>query len=192
MIITHYGAFCFKVQSGDKVLAFDPPSKESKLKAPRFKADIVFVSGDDKDRNGFENISSKEEKELFLVNGPGEYEIAGLHGRGIRASHLNSIYMFKLEDINVCHFGNLEVKDFDMKILEHLVDIDILFVPTKDGIKKIINQLQPKIVIPMNYGKKELDSFLSELGSKAKPIDKFSFKKKDIIDKKEEVVILKF
>ncbi len=191
MIITHYGAYCFKVQSGDKVLAFDPPSKESGVKPPRFKADIVFVSGDDKDRNGFENISSKEEKDIFLVNGPGEYEIAGLPVKGVRASHLNSIYYLRLEDINVCHFGDLEIKDFDIKILEDLNEVDVLFVPAKEGIKKIINQLQPKVVIPMNYDKKTLAVFLDEMGDKVKPIEKFSFKKKDIVDNKEEVVVLK-
>ena len=42
MVITYYGAGCFKVQSGETVLAFNPPSKESEFKSPRFASDIVF------------------------------------------------------------------------------------------------------------------------------------------------------
>jgi L-ascorbate metabolism protein UlaG (beta-lactamase superfamily) len=58
---------------------------------------------------------------------------------------------------------------------------------------KIINQIEPKIVIPMHYFEnKKLTSFLKEIGKdKVAAIDKFSFKKKDIADKKGEVVVLK-
>jgi hypothetical protein len=42
MIITYFGGEFFKVQFGDITLAFNPISKESKLKPSRFGADIVL------------------------------------------------------------------------------------------------------------------------------------------------------
>ena len=62
MVITYYGASCFKVQSGETVLAFNPPSKESEFKSPRFAADIVLVSSNHKDYNGWENIPRQNSK----------------------------------------------------------------------------------------------------------------------------------
>ena len=44
MIITYQGAEFFKVQFGDTTLAFNPISKESKLKPTRFFADIASVT----------------------------------------------------------------------------------------------------------------------------------------------------
>ena len=57
MIITYHGGECFKIQTGDTVIAFNPPSKNSKLKPARFGSDVAFVSLNDKDFNGVENLS---------------------------------------------------------------------------------------------------------------------------------------
>ena len=80
MVITYYGAGCFKVQSGETVLAFNPPSKESEFKSPRFASDIVLVSSNHKDYNGWENLPGKAEgSKPFVAEGNGEYEISGIY-----------------------------------------------------------------------------------------------------------------
>jgi L-ascorbate metabolism protein UlaG (beta-lactamase superfamily) len=159
MIITYYGISCFKIQSGDTILAFDPPSKKSDFKAPRFQADIVFVSHGHVGHNGHENIVPKEKEkngEPFLINGPGEYEIAGVLARGIRSFHdsesgrkqgLNTIYTLTLENINLCHLGDLGEKELRPEVQEVLGNIDVLFAPVGGGdvigfenAVKIINQ----------------------------------------------------
>ncbi len=99
MVITYYGASCFKVQSGETVLVFNPPSKESEFKSPRFQANIILISSNHKDYNGWQNISgTAENKAPFVIDGPGEYEIGGIHIGGI-ASGTNTIYAISLEDI---------------------------------------------------------------------------------------------
>ncbi len=55
MIITYHGGEFFKVQFGDTVLAFNPISKDSKLKSSRFGADIALVSLNHPDMNGVES-----------------------------------------------------------------------------------------------------------------------------------------
>ncbi len=199
MIVTYHGASCFKLQAGDKVLAFDPPSKKSDFKSPRFKADVVFISTDHKDHNGFENISGKEEDreplhggQAFLINGPGEYEIGGMAVYGVGSSTSNTIFSLNFDGINICYLGAFEGKEMNSETREALGEVDILFMPTQKGLEKIINKLSPKIVIPMGYDKKQLTDFLKEMGSETKPVEKLTIKKKDLVDKKGEVVVLKF
>jgi hypothetical protein len=81
MIITYHGAEFFKVQFGETILAFNPISKESKLKATRFGADIALISINHKDMNGADQLSFGD-REPFIVNGPGEYEIKGVFVKG--------------------------------------------------------------------------------------------------------------
>jgi L-ascorbate metabolism protein UlaG (beta-lactamase superfamily) len=193
MIITYYGASCFKVQSGDIILAFDPPSKKSGFKTPRFQASIVFVSADHKDHNGFDNIAATAARGApFLINGPGEYEIGGVTVCGLASSPSNTIYVVKLETLSLCHLGRFggEIRS---EAQELLGDIDVLFAPARNHkTTKIINQIEPKLVIPAYEDNKQLKGFLKEAGqAKTHSLDKLTFKKKDIADKKEEIVVLK-
>ena len=113
MIITYYGAGCFKVQSGETVLAFNPPSKESEFKSPRFASDIVLVSSNHKDYNGWENIPGKTEgSKPFVADGRGEYEISGIYIKGIGSNgRNNTVYSLNLEDIAICHLGGFEQRN---------------------------------------------------------------------------------
>ncbi|MDD5032789.1 MAG: MBL fold metallo-hydrolase [Candidatus Pacebacteria bacterium] len=215
MVITYYGASCFKVQSGDTILVFDPPSKKSGFKSPRFQADVVFASHGHDNHNGAENISAKEGKEKpFVAAGPGEYEIAGIYARGIKSFHdkengqkdgLNTIFSVLFENLNICHLGDFNEKELRPEVAEILGDVDILFIPVggdevldAENASKIINQIEPKIIIPMHYitkdfkpDEKKLKEFLKEIGQDdTKPVEKFSFKKKDIEANKSDVVVL--
>ena len=187
MVITYYGISCFKIQSGDMVLALDPPSKKSGFKTPRFQANVVFVSSDNDNHNGALPAGGP-----FLINGPGEYETQGVSVSGIKSSFLNTIYVFGFENLTLCHLGDFNGKELKPEMQEFLGEIDVLFVPVDiNNIVKMINQIEPKIIIPMHYDNKQLKSFLKEIGKEeVKAIEKFSFKKKDISDKKGEVVVI--
>lgn len=198
MVITYYGAACFKVQSGDTVLAFNPPSKDSNFKSPRFQTNIALVNMEYKDFNGVENLTGKAENSApFCVNGPGEYEVGGICVRGIfsglhpKYEAVNTIYTLNLEDINICHLGAYSQNELSADAKQEIGEIDVLFAPVENGSKKLIAQLEPKVVIPIYSGKEELKSFLKEAGNgDIKPIDKLTFKRKDLTDKKNEIVIL--
>ena len=200
MVITYYGAACFKVQSGETVLAFNPPSKESEYKSPRFSSDIVLVSSNHKDYNGWENLPGKAEgSKPFVADGNGEYEISGIYIKGIGSNgHDNTVYTLTLEDISICHLGALS-KEMDPSLKEAVGEVDILFIPIGGG--ELLDpqkaagaaiHLEAKIVIPMNYNESQLKQFIKECGSgETAAAEKLTIKKKDLAEKKGEVVVLK-
>ena len=200
MVITYYGAGCFKVQSGETVLAFNPPSKESEFKSPRFASDIVLVSSNHKDYNGWENIPGKTEGgKPFVADGQGEYEISGIYIKGIGSNgHGNTVYSLTLEDISICHLGALS-KEMDPSLKEAVGEVDILFIPIGGG--ELLDpqkaagaaiHLEAKIVIPMNYNESQLKQFIKEFGAdKTESLEKLTIKKKDLVEKKGEIVVLK-
>ncbi len=195
MVITYYGAACFKVQSGETVIAFAPPSKESKFKAPRFQTDIALINCNHPDYNGWDSLSSKDEKKpVFVIDGPGEYEISGIYIKGI-FTPLTVIYVLLFENISLCHLGAFTEKNIGPETKEEIGEIDVLFVPIDedDGQKaaQLIVQIEPKIAIPMNYKDSDLKHFLKEFGdNNVKPEEKLTIKKKDLSEEKTQVVVL--
>ncbi len=208
MVITYYGLSCFKVSSGEFVLAFDPPSKKSSFKSPRFGADVAFISHDHEDHNGYDEIGGKENRPPVKIDGPGDYEIRGINIRGIPSYHdsvsgkkfgLNTVYSADPENIKICHLGDFGEGDLREETKAAIGQVDILFLPVggktvldPENAAKIANRLEPKIIIPMHYEKKELSLFLKELGvENAKSEDKLTLKKKELPDGKTEVRVLK-
>src|SRR5580698_5883890 len=113
MVISYQGGGCFKISQGDLTLAFNPPSKDSALKSPKFGADIALVSLDHEDFNGVENAAFGE-RQPFVIQGPGEYEVKGVAVRGFGSESqyggqkgVNTIYSVALEGMNLCFLGAL-------------------------------------------------------------------------------------
>lgn len=204
MIITYQGVQSFKVQFGDTILAFDPVSKESKFKTGSFGADIALISLNHADMNGASQ-ASRGEKEPFVINGPGEYEIQGVFVKGLLSSSnyggeskINTIYTVSLENMNLCFLGALGDLNLPNDTKSAIDGVDILFVPvgaegtlSPGDAYKFAVSLEPSIIIPMNYSESSLKTFLKEGGSEGlKPIDKLTIKKKDLEGKEGEIIIL--
>jgi len=197
MVITYYGAACFKVQSGETVFVFNPPSKNSEFKSPRFQANFVLISKNHKDFNGAENIGSKEEsKDVFVINGPGEYEVGGVYIKGIFSSNYgNTIYTVSLEDINLCHLGFIDYKDLTPEIKEEIGETDVLFFPlvenNGDNAGKIITYIGTRIACPFYFKESELKKSLKEFGeSSLEKMERLTIKKKDLGAEKTKIVVL--
>ncbi len=214
MVITYYGLSCFKVQSGSLTVAFDPPSKEADIKAPRFETDVVLSSHNHPGHNGLSELSAKKPEGAFFVSGPGEYEIEGLAIYGIPSFHdneggkklgSNTIYTVEMEGIKLCHLGDLGQSELKPDEIEAIDEIDVLFLPVgggdvldAEGAVKILNQLEPKIVIPMHFAipktnikGDKIETFFKELGEeKIKPEEKFTFKKKELPEDGMKIVLL--
>lgn len=204
MVISYLGGECFKVSQGDLTLAFNPPGKGSSLASAKFGADVALVSLDHKDFNGVENAAFGE-REPFVIQGPGEYEVKGVVVRGFGTPStyggketINTIYSVSLEGMNLCYLGALGSGDLPTQAKTELDDIDILFVPVGGGgvlehapAYKLAVQLGPKAIIPMHYDTASLKSFLKEAGTEgAKPQEKLTVKKKDLDGKEGEIVVL--
>jgi L-ascorbate metabolism protein UlaG (beta-lactamase superfamily) len=201
MVISYLGGQCFKVSQGDLTLAFNPPAKGSKLSSAKFGADIALVSTHHDDFNGVENARFGE-REPFVIEGPGEYEVRGVAVRGFGApttydkqQTINTIYSVSLEGMTLCFLGAASEATLPAAAKQELDNIDVLFMPVDTlspaSAYKLAVQLEPKVVVPMHYDEKSLKAFLKEAGVEgAKAEERLTIKKKDLEGKEAEVVVL--
>lgn len=217
MVISYLGKSLVKLQVGDLVVALNPFEKGENGKPVKFGADIVLISCTDEDHSAVDAVTYGS-KIPFVADSAGEYEIGGTYVSGFltdtisikksktfpAGKKLNTSYCVYLESINVCTLGAQKNEEIDAKLMEKMGEIDVLILPVGEGdtlsIKgayKVAKQLDPKIIIPVAYGKSDekkgvLADFLKELGaSKTSTEDKLVLKKKDLEGKSGEVVLLK-
>lgn len=214
MIITWYGQSCFKIQtrnSGEEVVVFiDPFDKSIGLRPPFGQGDVVLTTHSHADHNNVLTIKGNP----FIIDGPGEYEKKGIEIRGVLAFHdvkegkekgVVTIFVIESEDMRICHLGDLGQKELSDEQLEKLGEVDILMVPVGGGstlsgeqASKIINQIEPRMVVPMHYKIPGLslkidsvDGFLKAMGEdKITPQDKIVIKKKELPEDDEATVVV--
>lgn len=212
MIISYHGAEFIKIVFGDTTLAFNAPSKESSIKAPRFGADIAFQTLNHPDMNGGAELA-RGEKEPFVITSPGEYEVGGVFSIGIpstthydsKDARINTVYALQFEGMNLLFAGALDEAKLDKSALEDIDSVDILFVPIAgegvldaSGALALANSLEANVIIPIHYedisgvkAKDALKTFLQEAGQEdAEVMEKFTIKKKDLASMKGKVVVL--
>lgn len=205
MIITYHKEGFIKVQQGDLVVAFNPVSREIDPKATRFGADLCLVSLNNPSFNGCESVTFGN-KEPFIINGPGEYEIDGIFVYGYPSEgadgQINTIFTTEIDNIRLCHMGALANPVLDPKTIEEIGGVDVLFMPVVGGAvlapkdaAKLATSLEPKLVIPLMYegskGEESLKIFNKEIGGNAENrVDKLTIKRKDIEGKEDEVIII--
>ncbi|MBI2048621.1 MAG: MBL fold metallo-hydrolase [Parcubacteria group bacterium] len=208
MIITYHGAGCVKLVAGETTLALAPVSKESKLKAVSFGADVALVPLNHPDTNGVEQVA-RGGKEPFIIRGPGEYEISGVTVAGYpsasrygKEDRINTMYVINFDSMTVLYLGALAEEKLPTEIAEDLESIDVLFVPIGgEGVldpseaSKLVVSLEPKIVVPIFWGdvgeKDALKKFLKEYGEDAvQPVDKFTIKAKEAAAMEGDVVVI--
>ena len=204
MIITYQGLEAIRIAQGDLSIALNPVSKDSKFKSSKTGADITIISCNHPDLNGRDN-TSRGEKESFVVNGPGEYEIKDVVIKGFLSEtayadkSINTVYQISFEGLNLAYLGALSNPQLSPEAFESLEDIDILFVPIGgEGVLdpssayKLAVSLEPALIIPMHYTPTTLKQFLKEGGNeKNEAIDKLVVKKKDLEGKEGDIVVLK-
>lgn len=212
MHIIWFGLSSFKIISKDVTIFTDPFGKAAGLTPPRGAAQIVISSNADNElANNFSSISG----DPFLITGPGEYDIKSIFIKGIpsktktendkeNALAHSAIYSMSIEGINVGFLGGFFGKALSDFQEEELNDIDVLLVPVGGGAvcdaeaaTSVINQIEPKIVIPMHYKSPglalkldPLEKFLKEMGGKGEEMDKLIVKKNDLEEEKTKLIIL--
>jgi L-ascorbate metabolism protein UlaG (beta-lactamase superfamily) len=214
MEIIWHGHSFFEIKSKENKnqvkIAIDPFSEEIGLKVPKVEADILLISHNHYDHNNKGAITGN----YFLIDGPGEYEVKGVFVKAIKSFHDSSegkergenlIFKIESEDLKVCHLGDFGQKELSERQLEEIGGVDVLMIPVggvytisaKEAIK-ILEQLEPKITIPMHYSLPKLkikldsvDKFLKSLGIKSlTPEKKLSIKKEDLSPEEAKIVLL--
>ena len=191
MNIFYYGLSCFRIQNGDLSLLINPYEEASGLKLPRQQNDVILYSE-------HQDYLPKKENNL-IVDTPGEYEVKGVFIYGLRANGEAGpggqvVYLIEMEGISLVYLGNIKKSEFPASQLERLEDADILMAPVGGGeslsakqATELVSELDPRLVIPMNYhlpglkAKLEpLDKFKKEVGAKFETVDKLKISKKDL------------
>jgi len=198
MIISWHGFNYFKLKNNTHSLIFNPYGLDKVTKFSKTNADIILFS------DPSQIDQAKINKEAFVVDSPGEYEISDIfiYGREIKG---NIIYFVIFEGIKIAFLGEFAHDDLANGDLELIEDCDILILPVGGGdfttakeASKIIQQVEPRIVIPSCYnpgsGKLKVDKvdvFVKEFGVKPEEEDKYKIKKKDLPQEDIKLIILK-
>lgn len=107
--------------------------------------------------------------DIFLVNYPGEYDVKDVMIKGIQDGKY-IIYKLDIFGEKIVYLEGLDNVNIDDQKLEQLGEAHVLIISiSKDDIDvksaaKIINRIEPRLVIPMNYKEEELAQFLKILG----------------------------
>jgi len=216
MTIQWYGQSCFQIiasrnRGEETSIILDPFSEEIGLKLPKLEADLLLITHQHHDHNNIKAVTGN----YFLIEEPGEYDVKNVTVQGIASYHDNSqgkergeniIYSIGVEDLKICHLGDLGQKELTAEQLEKIGEVDILMIPiggtytiSDREAAKIMSQLEPKITIPMHFALPKLkvkldtlDKFLKNFGIKnLMPEKKLSVKKKDLSAEEAKIVVLK-
>jgi len=215
MVITYFGKSYFKLTLGDLTIAINPPSKDSKAfsKVPRFGADIALITTHTADTNGAGTVSLGD-KEPFVIDGPGNYEVRDLLFTGEMSTVtldkkplINTIYGFELDGIKIAFMGLIDDdKKLSSDAKELASNADMIFMPVSGAADldprlndtvgqaakayKIATSFDPNVIIPYEYDAASLKQFLKEGGQeKNEAQDKATLKRKDL-DGKEGYILL--
>lgn len=214
MEIYPLGHSSFRIKGKTATVVTDPyDSAKVGLKFPKLDgADIVTVSHDHGDHNATGNVDGAP----FIISGPGEYEIKGVTVVGVSSFHddqngaergANTIYKITIDDIRVCHLGDLGHKLSDDQLTK-IGDVDVLLIPvggvyTIDAKKaaEVVAQLEPLVVVPIHYKRINdpsltagkvgpVSDFLAEMGAEGiAPIPKLSTSKEKLPETTTIVVL---
>lgn len=203
-----YGHNCFRIKARDATVITDPVGRRTGYVMPKQSADVVTISHD---HPGHTNLGAIR-PEYRVVDGPGEYELHDIFVTGIRTYHddargaergYNTVYLIELEGMMVCHLGDLG-HALTNEQAEAMSNVDVLFVPAGGGpvldtakAVELIGQLEPKVVIPMQYatanGDKELGdlaTFCKHLGVEVPaPEEKLLLRQSELTDTMRLVVL---
>ncbi|HMK53107.1 MAG TPA: MBL fold metallo-hydrolase [Thermodesulfobacteriota bacterium] len=168
MKIKWYGHAAFLITSdqGLKIIIdpYEPGAFGGQLSYGKIndQAEIVLTSHDHADHNYTKDIPGSPQ----IIKGSGSKTIKGISIKGISTYHdpskgsergTNTIFAIKLDNIQLCHLGDLGHLLSD-KDLAEIGPVDILLIPvggffTIDSKEatRVAEQIKPKILIPMHF-----------------------------------------
>jgi L-ascorbate metabolism protein UlaG (beta-lactamase superfamily) len=186
--IQYLGHACFRLRGRDGIVLCDPYQSTVGFDIGRPTAHIVTVSHNHPGHNNIAAVRPLRDG-VFVIDGPGEYEVRGVLITGVRTYHdtskgaergFNTVYVMHIDDVSFCHLGDLG-HDLTQSQLEDIGSVDVLFIPVGGGktigpdVASVVSLVEPRVVIPMHYatpqhrpdcGLAPLDRFAHEFGLK--------------------------
>jgi len=168
MKIKWYGHSAFLITSdqGTKIITdpYEPGAFGGQLSYGKIKdqVDIVLTSHDHADHNYTKDLPGTP----HVVKGSGSKTIKGVSMKGVSTYHdsskgsergANTIFTLKIDNIQLCHLGDLGHLLSDKELAE-IGPVDILLIPVggfftidpKEA-TRVAEQIKPKILIPMHF-----------------------------------------
>lgn len=201
MIITWHGEGAVKLAGKDVVIAINPHDG-TMVKMAKFSANIVLLGGK------FASLANIKDNP-FIIDAPGEHEVGGVFVYGIEANEVADravLFVVELEGLKVGFLSGIKKEILTTEQLEFIEGVDVLCVPvgSKDAINssqaiKLINQIEPRIVIPIDFksagsksSREGVEGFLKAFGAESKyeKVDKLKITKKELPQEDTKVYVL--
>jgi L-ascorbate metabolism protein UlaG (beta-lactamase superfamily) len=187
MNIRWYGQSAFLLRGNEQSVFIDPFGK---IESPSWNyppvtdvtADLLLVTHDHGDHNAVDAVGG----EPVLITKAGTHESPVGEIVGVSSEHdavggtqrgANVIFRFTLDGVTFAHFGDFGQPALRPEQRAALGDVDVVFFPAGGGPTTpvaegvaIVNELAPRIVIPMHYRTRFIDfldpvePFLESLG----------------------------
>src|SRR4029079_305078 len=161
IIYLGHSSFKLKGKSASVITDLFDPAMVGLKYAPQ-EADIVTISHHHPDHDKGDLVKNVQR----VIDGPGEYEIAGISIIGIPSFHddkkgeergKNTIFVFEIDDLRVAHLGDLGHK-LSSDAIEEMGAIDILLIPVggkytinSETAVEVVRSIEPSLIIPMHY-----------------------------------------
>lgn len=189
MDLSWLGHACFRLRGRDVTILTDPYDSDGLGFPPlAMRANVVTISNDHPHHAGLSAVEGRPK----VLNRPGEYEIGGALIWGVRTSARadaaasgspakNTAFIVQLEELTVCHLGDLATAPLSPEELTHIKDADVLLIPVGGNCTinaaqaaEVVAQVEPKLIVPMHYATDEtrgqvvldeVERFCKELGA---------------------------
>lgn len=163
MEITYFGLNSIRLRGREAAVLIDPYDPKLGLSPVRLNVQVVALTHEDPTHFSMQGLGS----EYHLVSGAGEFEIQGIALHGIQTYHdhkkgaergKNTVFVVEVDDLRVCHLGHLGHSLDEAQLDAIGSKVDVLCVPVGDGshinateATEIVNQIEPKLVVPISY-----------------------------------------
>lgn len=163
-----YGQAFFTLTGTNAVIAIDPfDGKFVNYPIPQdLRADLLLVTHEHNDHNNVRIIRG-EPLTLRAERAIGRNDKNDVKIRGVATFHddkrgeergRNTVFTIEIEGVRFCHLGDIGQTSFSEEQLARIGGVDVVFVPvgghfTTDpkDLRKLIDQLNPRVIVPMHY-----------------------------------------
>jgi L-ascorbate metabolism protein UlaG (beta-lactamase superfamily) len=220
MRVEWYGQSAFRLASAEATVFIDPLGDMSAMAAARglqidyppierVECDLVLVTHEHRDHNGVEAIGGSP---AVLRSTAGRLQspvgevvaIASEHDAAAGTQRgPNTIFVFSLEGLRVCHLGDLGQSTLRPEQAEAIGSpVDLLFIPVGGGptigaaeAEVIAGRLAPRWIVPMHYRTARInflepaDAFLDAFGD-VRRLDATAFETRDLGSDSGPIVVV--
>ena len=162
MDLVWLGHASFRLHSEGMVVVTDPFPESLGLRMDGRPAAVVTVSNTHPNHSAAAAVAGGPR----VFSAPGEYEYNGVMVRGVMTplpegvphEQRNVAYTIELDEISVCHLGDLSWP-LTPRQLDDLKPVDVVLIPagghctvSMDHALQVVQDLEPRIVVPMHFG----------------------------------------